>query len=331
MGRPAPAAVLALGALLLAASLPACAPEVGTAPLGDAELSWARALRRAREAGWPYPLIGRMRGAIEETPAAARPLCDIVYDLADGRIEPEPALEVVRACGAVLAAGTPGDPVAAAVQLESRADYPAEPLLQTVALLGEVHAGGQAPDPLVKALERAAVFKAPAAATLQILRDMAAARDAVPLVDQADLFEEALGRRGRHAEADAAVAAFRQAVREGLPSADLSAACRRRIRTGMQTSRLPGWLREVQAWPVPPLSRPSALRLIAAGLAYGLPDEEVAAFGGFVARSSLDAADAEVLAVRLEANLRRKLRGRALLDGTLEGFSGASSRAPADR
>ena len=120
-------------------------------------------------------------------------------------------------------------------------------------------------------------------------------------------------------------------MREGFPPEDLCAACRRKLRRGMAPAQLPIFLQEMARWPGGILPRAHAQRLIAAGLAHGLPDEEVASFGGFVARNSMDERDAVILARRLEENLRRGRRGRILLAESLEDFSGAIPSEPSAR
>ena len=321
-------------ALLLLPLLAACAPEeAGPAPLGEASRSWDRAFRRGRDRDWRFEDLDRLKGLLEAAPPAGRrALCDAAYDLADVGLEAGPALTVLQACAEALGRGASGDPLAAAVQLQARADWPADAMVQTVSLMARVQSSGGDPADLVRVLDRATVFGTPAWTALQFLKDMEISRAEVPLGAQADLFEEALGRKGRHLEAQAVLNAFREAVRGGLPAKDLSAACRRKLRIGMSPARLPAWLGEVAQWPSAPLPRPRALKLVAAGLACGLSDEEVAAFGPFIARSVLDAKDAGVLADRLEGNLRqRKLRGKALLEETLADFSGARPSEPAGR
>lgn len=318
-------------AVLLA--LTGCIPDPGTAPLGDAERSWTHALLAARRVGWPYPPIGRIRDILEKAqpPGAARILCDLTYDLADTRTDPEASVAVVAACAEALAAGAEGDPVAASVQLQARAGYPPEVMARTALLLKEAHAKGLDLKDFVRVLDRATVFRTPAWTALQFLKDLLESSGEVPVPKQVDVFEEALGRKGRHLEAQAVLASFREAVRGGFPADDLSRACIRKLRRGLPPSELPAFLAEAANWPAPPLPRPVALRLAAAGLAHGLPDEEVAAFGGYVARNSMDARDALLLAARLEANVRAGLRGRALLEETLENFSGATPSTPSAR
>ena len=339
----------AAAATALALALSACGPAAPTpSGLGQDERSWERAFRRGREADWGFAELETLRRQIVEAPPAGRrALCDAAYDLADARTEAAQALSILDACATALAQGAGGDPLAAAVQLEARDAWPAEAMVQSIALLARVDARGRQlaardpklqegpagihPQDLVRVLDRATVFHTPAWTALQFLKDMEASLDLIRLDAQADLFEEALGRRGRHVETQAILAAFREAVSGGLPAKDLSAACRRKLRLGMSPARLPGWLGEVAQWPVPPLERPRALRLAAAGLACGLPDEEVAALGPFVARSALDADDAGVLADRLEEGLRRGLKGQPLLEETLAGFSGARPSGPTTR
>gem|GEM_PF-6015326 len=326
--------MLRVGALMaLTLILSSCVPEAAPpSDLGDDGRSWERAYRRGREADWSFADLETLRGMVEKSPAAGRrPLCDIAFDLADARFAAPEALSVLEACAKALSQGAAGDPLAAAVQLEARAAWPPAAMSQTAALLARVQAAGGRTEDLVRVLDRATVFRTPSWTSLQFLKDMEESLSTVDLDAQADLFEEALGRRGRHLEALTVMTAFRDAVRSGLPARDLSAACRRKLRLGMSPARLPGWLAEVAQWPVPPLGRPRALVLAAAGLACGLSDEEVAALGPFVARSSRDAEDAAVLADRLEACLRRGLKGRPLLEETLADFSGARPAEPAAR
>ena len=238
---------------------------------------------------------------------------------------------IVRACADALAAGAAGDPVAASVQLEARTGYPPEVIQKTAELLNEAHRKGLDLKDLVRVLDRASVFRTPAWTSLQFLKDLLESSPAIPLVSQVDLFEEALGRKGRHLEAQAVLLSYREAVREGFPSGDLARGCIRKLRHGMPPSEIPAFLAEALKWPLPPLPRTDALRLIAAGLAHGLPDEEVAAFGGFVAKNSMDERDGRILAARLEANVRGGMQGRFLLAETLENFSGATPSAPAAR
>lgn len=314
-------------AVLLLAACGGCgAVPGGRVDLGDAERSWARALRAGRQAGWPYDRIGTMRQEIERS-REARALCDAMFDLADNRIPAPESLEILRAAAQAAEGGTPADPVAASVQLMARSRYPWEVQVQALAVLPKV----KDPEALVKVLDRAVVFGTEAWTTLQFLKELRDAEALAPLSVQAALFDEALGRRGRPLEAQAVLACFRDGVREGLPAEDLAAAFRRRIRRGAAPDRLERLLKDALAWPGPPLERTRALRLVSAGLAHGLPDEEVAALGPFVARSSLDARDAEVLADRLEAGIRSGLEGRELLARVLEDFSGARPAAPAAR
>ena len=318
-------------ALLLTLLCASCAPDPGTVPLGEAERSWVRALRSARQAGWSYSEIGRMRALIEQAGPAQRDLCNITYDLADCRIDPAGSFGVLAACAEALAAGVPGDPLSAAVQVEARASFPAEAMVQTAGLAREARAMGVDPALFARVLDRAAVFGTPPWTAIQFLKDILAASKEAPAECQADLFEEALGRRGRHLEAQTVLAAYREAVRDGLPPKDLSVACRLRLRRGVAPAALAAWLKEIRGWPSPPISRGQALRLIAAGLARGLPDAEVAAFGAFLARNTIDARDAAILGERLEANVRAGLGGTRLLAETLENFSGARPTGPAPR
>lgn len=318
--------------LALLTSSCAPAPPVAT-PLGAAERSWSRALHAARQAGWPYARIGAMRVVVEQAQpdTAPRFLCDILYDLADNRVAVEEALGVLGASAEALQLGTPGDPLAAAVQLGARAGYPDDVLVQTARVLAEAQARHADPEDLVRVLDRAAVFKTPAWTALQFLKDIVASSDTVPAGAQVALFEEALGRKGRHLEALSVLKAYRMAVADGLPPLDLCSACRRKLRTGLAPSALPAWLVEVARWPVPPLSRPDALRLIGTALAHGLPDDEVASLGGFIARSTMDARDATLLAKQLEDGIHRGLKGRPLLAQVLESFSGARPSEPLPR
>ncbi len=319
---------------LLLLTLASCTSS-GPAPssLGEASRSWERAFRRGREADWSFGDLEALRLIVAGTPEPGRrPLCDVAYDLADARVEAPAAVTVLKACDEALAQGAAGDPLAAALQLEARAAWPVEAMIQTAGLMARVQASGNRTEALVRVLDRATVFHTPAWTALQFLKDMETSLDTVPLEAQADLFEEALGRRGRHLEAQAVLAAFRDAVRGGLPAGDLASACRRKLRLGMSPARLPGWLGEIAQWPVPPLPRSRGLALVAAGLACGLPDEEVAALGPFVAKSAMDAKDAGILADRLEENLRhKKLKGKPLLEGTLADFSGARPSEPVVR
>ncbi len=321
-------------AVSLALLIPACAasPPVATR-LGPAERSWNRALHAARQARWPYARIGAMRVMVEQAQpdTAPRFLCDILYDLADNRVAVEEALGVLGASAEALKAGIPGDPLAAAMQLGARAGYPGDVLVQTARVLAEARAHQARPEDLVRVLDRAAVFKTPGWTALQFLKDIVASADAVPAQAQVDLFEEALGRKGRHLEAQAVLKAYREAVADGLPPLDLCGACRRKLRTGLVPSALPAWLAEVSRWPVPPLARSDALRLIGTALAHGLPDDEVASLGGFIARSTMDARDATLLAGQLEEGIRRGLKGKALLVQVLENFSGARPSEPLPR
>jgi hypothetical protein len=325
--RPAWLAILFL-------ATPSCAPTPPVAtPLGAAERSWNRALHAARQAGWSYARIGAMRVMVEHSQpdTAPRFLCDILYDLADNRVTVEEALRVLAASAEALQEGTTGDPLAAAIQLGARAGYPGDVLVQTAQVLAEAQAHQANPEDLVRVLDRAVVFRTPAWTALQFLKDIVASADTVPAQAQVDLFEEALGRKGRHLEAQAVLKAYREAVTDGLPPGDLSSACRRKLRTGLPPSALPAYLKEVIRWPVPPLSRPDALRLIGTALAHALPDDEVASLGGFIARSTMDARDATILAGQLEDGIRRGLKGKALLSQVLENFSGARPSEPLPR
>lgn len=310
-----------------------CAACAASTPQDAGDRSWDRALRAARRAAWPYARIGAMRERLDRVPEAGarRDLGDILYDLAEARVPPEDALRILDAAAAALAAGAPGDPLAAALQIGARAGYPAEALIQTAALVAEAPGRGVAPPDLVRMMDRAAVFGTPPWTVLQFLKDLLASADRVPAGPQADLFEEALGRKGRPLEAQLVLQAYREAVLGGLPPVEMASACRRKIRRGMAPAAMPAWLTEVARWPVPPLAREDGLRLVGIGLAYGLPDDEVAGLGGFVARGAMDARDAKVLAARLEDHIRRGLRGKELLATALEGFSGARPAAPSPR
>ena len=56
----------AVGIVVLSLACVACAPDPGAASLGDADRSWARALRAARSADWPYAKIAPLRTLVEQ-------------------------------------------------------------------------------------------------------------------------------------------------------------------------------------------------------------------------------------------------------------------------